>query len=167
MPDSSQLPLRDIHLPETVSAWPPAPGWWITPLLLLLLLLLAWFLYRRLSKKTPWQRQAFKELQVIEEHYQQERDGQQLVKALSGLIRRSAMSHQGRQATAGLQGEAWLLYLDSVMEKPAFHSETGRLLIDSLWRPEAQISPQQADHLIHLTRDWLQRLPRSGEKPDD
>ena len=21
--------LRDIHLPEAISVWPPAPGWWV------------------------------------------------------------------------------------------------------------------------------------------
>ena len=34
------LPLRDLHLPEPVGWWPPAPGWWI--LLLLVTTLLAY-----------------------------------------------------------------------------------------------------------------------------
>ena len=28
--------LRDIHLPDTVSDWPPGPGWWVLALVLLL-----------------------------------------------------------------------------------------------------------------------------------
>src|SRR5690606_35110615 len=35
-PDSSTLPLRDIHLPPPVGWWPPAPGWWILAGVLLL-----------------------------------------------------------------------------------------------------------------------------------
>ena len=26
--DPTQLPLRDLHLPETIGWWPLAPGWW-------------------------------------------------------------------------------------------------------------------------------------------
>jgi hypothetical protein len=35
--DSEELlaQLADIHLPEAVSFWPPAPGWWILALILL------------------------------------------------------------------------------------------------------------------------------------
>ncbi|MGH8222486.1 MAG: DUF4381 family protein, partial [Woeseiaceae bacterium] len=27
--DPQQIPLRDLHLPEAVGWWPPAPGWWL------------------------------------------------------------------------------------------------------------------------------------------
>ena len=40
--------LRDIHLPEAVHWWPPAPGWWIvTTLVLALLIWLVRYLQRR------------------------------------------------------------------------------------------------------------------------
>ena len=35
--DPSQLPLRDIHLPDAVAWWPPAFGWWIVAALVVLL----------------------------------------------------------------------------------------------------------------------------------
>ena len=27
--DLEQIPLRDLHLPEAISWWPLAPGWWV------------------------------------------------------------------------------------------------------------------------------------------
>ena len=27
--DPQQIPLRDLHLPEAISWWPLAPGWWL------------------------------------------------------------------------------------------------------------------------------------------
>jgi len=162
MPDTGQLPLRDIHLPEAVNWWPPAPGWWITPLILLLVCGLAWFIYRRRKSRNQWNHEAASELKVIEKRYQLEPDARLLIQALSSLIRRSAMTQQGRRGIAGLNGEAWLEYLDSIMEERRFQDDTGRLLVEAAWRPETNLSTQQAHDLITLTRDWLARLPQHG-----
>ena len=27
--DQNALPLRDLHLPDAIGWWPPAPGWWV------------------------------------------------------------------------------------------------------------------------------------------
>ena len=59
--------LRDIHLPEPISWWPPAPGWWI--LALASSVLLAWllrFLYRRYKAK-HYRRQALAQLKELQE----------------------------------------------------------------------------------------------------
>jgi len=166
MPDTGQLPLRDIHLPDAVSGWPPAPGWWITPLLLILLSVLAWFIYQRRKSRGLWIREARSELKAIEQRYHHEPDGNQLIQALSSLIRRSAMTQQGRRGIAGLNGDAWLEYLDSVMGEGKFQEDTGRLLIEAAWRPETNISSRQAHDLIALTRDWLKRLSKHGALSD-
>jgi len=167
MPDSTQLPLRDIHLPDAVSGWPPAPGWWLTPLILVLLCGLAWFINQRRRSIGRWNREAQSELKAIEKHYRRDPDARQLIQALSSLIRRAAMTHQGRQGIAGLNGEAWLKYLDSIMGATRFQDDTGRLLIEAAWRPETNISSQQAQDLIKLTGDWLNQLPKHrGELSD-
>ena len=48
--DPAEIPLRDIHLPEPISWWPLAPGWWILVgglLALAILGFLAWRFYAR------------------------------------------------------------------------------------------------------------------------
>ena len=44
--DPSQLPLRDIHLPEVIGWWPPAIGWWILAAVVLLAAVLWVLRYR-------------------------------------------------------------------------------------------------------------------------
>jgi len=44
--------LRDIHLPGEVSAWPPAPGWWILAILSIAFILwIVRFFLKNISKK--------------------------------------------------------------------------------------------------------------------
>ena len=166
MPDSSSLPLRDIHLPPSVGWWPPAPGWWLTPLLILLLGAMAWWLYRRYKRRAIWTRQARIEFSVIEQEYHQHQDGRKLIQSLSALIRRSAMSHLGRSGIAGLSGNDWLQFLDSVMGRKHFEGEYGQLLAEGAWHPELSITQAQAEALLRLTRDWLKQLPHyQGKRP--
>ena len=83
------LPLRDIHLPEPVSWWPPAPGWWLLAGLLILLAvgaLLVWRWYRR----GRLGRSARRALERVFVDYRHHGEPQRLLRELSVLLRRIA-----------------------------------------------------------------------------
>ena len=44
---SASLPLRDIHLPDPVSLWPLASGWWILMIFFVIFFSLTIYLIRR------------------------------------------------------------------------------------------------------------------------
>jgi len=152
--------LRDIHLPEAVSWWPPAPGWWGLLLLLVLTigLLLWWRKHRRDAAAKP----------VVFSHHEQvqaaqsELDGiAQRVQAgglsqgefaaeLSALLRRVAMLLDAN--AAGLSGDAWLVWLDDRWDESRFCSDVGRQWQEAAYNPDSRIDPQA---LIELARDWL------------
>ena len=48
----TELPLKDIHLPDAISWWPPAIGWWLLALLIPILIVFSYWLYKRLTRKT-------------------------------------------------------------------------------------------------------------------
>ncbi|MDC0000311.1 DUF4381 domain-containing protein [Porticoccaceae bacterium] len=60
--------LRDIHLPETVSWWPLAPGWWV--LIILLGLVTGWIIFKSVQRKRAnlYRRQALAKLLEIEQY---------------------------------------------------------------------------------------------------
>ena len=147
-----ELPLRDIHLPEPISWWPPAPGWWLMAIALIIaaVLLIKW--YRSRIKQLALGRIANSELLEIKQRHQQTGDDQQLIKELSILLRRVAMSIAPRDTAAGLTGETWLGFLDSLVTKPLFLSETGKQLITAPYQPEHTIDAQA---LIGLSEQWL------------
>jgi cbb3-type cytochrome oxidase subunit 3 len=146
-----QLPLKDIHIPEAISWWPPAIGWWLLALLVILLVAGGIWLYKRLTRKTAI-KTAKNLLLAIKQNT--EINNQQKLIELSMLVRRTAISNLPRADVAGLTGQDWLLFLDNSVKDAAFTNGIGQLLGDAPYR---KISPSddQISQLISLCQDWL------------
>lgn len=101
---STNLPLRDVHLPPAPGLWPPAPGWWLVAAVVLLLVAIPVLLRaRRLRRERKWQREFDDELQAAGQ-------GPLRLAALVELLRRAARAN--RAGSELLQGDAWLQVLD-------------------------------------------------------
>ncbi len=145
------LPLKDIHLPAAIGWWPPAPGWWLLPLVIVLLWLAARYLYRRLTRKT-----AIHTAQTLLKTLSKQTDTLQTLTALSALLRRTAISIDGRSQVAGLRGHAWLEYLDRSLPESAFSQGIGRCLADAHYRPGVT-DDIDLPALIALCERWLKQ----------
>ena len=153
----SQLTLRDIHLPDPVSWWAPAPGWWMLLTLLILFTLATMWGIRRYHQRN-YRRLALRQLTMLEQNFNQQQDNQQRVQQLSQLLRHMAVLHYPPQQCAGLHGEAWLEFLDQPFDsvKP-FSTGAGQCLASG---PYQQVTPQlDAIAVLQLSRRWLKRLP--------
>ncbi len=157
------LPLRDIHLPEPVSWWPPAPGWWGLAVLILLLVGLL-FLGRVLYRRGQLRREARQALQAIESRYKIHQNDQQLAADLSTLLRRVALSCSPRAEVAGLTGDAWLDFLDRGVAGSRFHKAfstgVGRALVEAPYRAAVKI---EGAALLKLCAAWVEALPHKPE----
>ena len=119
-PDPLALPLREIHLPESVGWWPPAPGWWLLTVLLALgfaAVCYARLLYRRRQYSAV--NMARRELAEIRSRYAADQDAVRCARAISGLLRRLSISVFPPAQSAGLTGAEWLAFLRSGRRKPA------------------------------------------------
>lgn len=151
--EPSQLPLRDIHLPDPVSWWPPAPGWWLLLLLLLAsMVLVHWLIKRRREKKLSVAVQARQELQRIQAGFRQHQDKVLLAKELSELLRRVCISVFPREETASLTGQEWLAYLDNQVDSSHFVEGKGSVLVEAPYRNDVDYDP---DVLIEIVEQWL------------
>ena len=158
MPTPAALDIRDIHLPEPVSWWPVAPGWWLLIATMLLLLVLI-FIARKIYRSRQLKRDIASELENIKQRYLLSNDKSQLAKSLSVLLRRASITFYPATDIAGLTGERWLAYLDETGKHSAnaarFQSETGKVLLSAPYLPEDASLDFDAQALLLLCESWL------------
>ncbi len=155
------LPLKDIHLPESIHWWPPAIGWWLLAILLPLTIAAVIHLYRRLRRQTAL-KTARKMLAALRQD--KNRDPLQTLMALSTLLRRVAISTAPRVDVASLSGEAWLAYLDASCQDAPFSQGAGRCLSDVQYRKTV---PEGVDleALFMLCERWLKQQRKNTLSP--
>lgn len=154
----TQLPLRDIHIPEAIGLWPPAIGWWVLAVLIPLAIYLSYKLYKYITRKTAL-KSVKKQIKALK--INQDLGEQQKLIELSSLMRRTAVSIFPREDVASLTGEKWLNFLDKKLANTSFNTETGQLLVDAAYRKAPNLNELMV--LFDLCEDWLnqQKEPKS------
>jgi len=151
--DPAVLPLRDIHLPDTLLWWPLAPGWWILLLLTTILAVsLFFFIRRRRKHRISAVYLAKQELERIENEYKLNQDKSILVKEISELIRRVSISLFKRNESASLTGQDWLLFLDQLKRDNSFSQGIGNVLIAAPYQAKPDYD---ATALLGLIASWI------------
>lgn len=131
--------LRDWHLPDPVSWWPPAFGWWLVAVLILIALIVArsrGWQWQHWPRRTVLQRAARRELAQLQRELETSGDRRRYLAAVSRLLRRLALAQYPAAQVAGLTGEAWLAFLDATGGAGAFSDGVGRVLIEAAYRPD-------------------------------
>jgi hypothetical protein len=167
--DTSQLALRDIHLPGAIGWWPPAPGWWLLAAVALVALALCGLHYFR----TRHRRAALRTLQSVRLALEQGAEPVGCLQNVSTLLRRFAMTTAAHGAgvpapasaeldVPGLIGERWLHYLDSRWQRDEFAQGVGRRLLAAPYARPNSIARSEALDLAMLCNDWLRAQPAAG-----
>lgn len=123
--DPAEIPLRDIHLPEPISWWPLAPGWWILLASLIMIAVIAFLVWRFMSRRQL--RRAERALTNIEQRYQSHRDDHQLARELSVWARQFAqLQAAGKASPNSSIGSDWVEYwqghvADTALSKEELH----------------------------------------------
>ncbi len=156
--NNSPLELRDIHLPEAISWWPIAPGWWLI-IASTLLVIIVIFITRKIYLSRQLKRDINTEIDNIKQQFQTTQDKSQLAKALSILLRRASITYYPDKHIAGLTGNDWLDYLDSTgahsSDKNKFQSDIGQVLLNAPYLPDNTKLDFDAQVLTQLCESWL------------
>lgn len=167
-PDPASLQnLNDIVLPEAVSWWPLANGWYY--LFGVLLLLLAWFAYRMIRswRRNGYRREALQQLQMLAKDIESTEKRDAGLRQLPVLLKRTALSVYPRGQLASLTGENWLNFLNSKVSKASFNKATAALL-DKLSYSVGDLSAvdtKTAGELLGACQHWLKNHQPDPQKP--
>jgi hypothetical protein len=143
--------LHDIHLPDPVSWWPPAPGWWLIVAAVAAYAALTWWR----GRTAQWRTQALLELQQIERELAASGDTARCVGELSALLRRVALTVRAPAQVAALTGDAWLKFLDESGGTYQFSGGAGRMLTTA---PYTRAEPADTAGLFALARTWVRTV---------
>ena len=117
--DSEELlaQLADIHLPEPVSYWPPAIGWWILAAIALVLLVILFRKYASRARQQKICQYAVAELQRCYDSYSQadpansDQSKLDYVNQFNTVVRRVALVHYPQANAASLDGASWVDFI--------------------------------------------------------
>lgn len=160
----NELPLRDIHLPEAVSAWPPAIGWWLLPILLLAIAFSAYQLYKykiNYKAKPAYKKIALSELKTIQIDYADKNQSIEQLRAISTLLRRIALSYLPRESVASLTGDLWIEQLNKLSQDTFFSNDLATLLASAPYQAYAEFNQ---DDLINICEQWINQLPEQPHR---
>lgn len=185
-----ELTIRDIQLPDAISWWPLAWGWWalLAAMIVLIFLGLALTKYLALKKEQrlapePIRPILQREVIAIHHMYHKNKDDTWLVQQLAQVLRKTVLlesSEAKKNSLAGLIGVDWLHVLnhhfglnktdDKSGKKSGFVSKLGLALIEAPYRKDYEFD---AESLVKLTY-WALTQPtpqsefnlKSGLKPD-
>ena len=155
---ATTLELRDIHLPEPISWWPLAPGWWLL-VATIVFIIAAIFLFRRYQKKQALKKQVLAEFEILCAQHEQDKNTLSLLRSLSILLRRACISFYPRSEVASLTGDAWLAFLNTTGNEENFNSEQARLIATAPYLSEKTPLDIDAGKFIELCQNWLKAQP--------
>lgn len=145
--------LKDIHLPQAVSWWPLAPGWYVLGGLIIVLLSALFYSLRKHQRHAFAKKHALVLLNVYKQEYEQDHNAQITSARISELLRRVSLVYYPRLEVASLQGDAWIHFLNKSSKGIDFRPLQS-LLLDAPFRTTMEVDLTPLLTCAHL---WIKQ----------
>jgi len=154
--------LRGLHLPDPVSFWPPAPGWWMVAGFALAVVVTTAIVVA--GRRRSLARHALREVARVEASTAGVQD---TAAALAELMRRVAIQRFGAERVAALHGADWERFLvgsgppRGARRRPALDAASGRLLALAPYAPPRTVELRceaiavERAHLVRAAKRWI------------
>lgn len=152
--DPNNLPLEPLMIPESVSAWPLAPIWWIGLFFLLLCLFALFILFKKINaraRKMRLRKQIMALIEQQEKPYQS--PAQDWLQQLNRDLKRMALHDYPERQQAFESGAQWLDFL--VETAPKVDRNALQWLIQGQYQPNLYLENHQIDAIYHSVLIWI------------
>lgn len=161
MPENQASQLLDqlppLHLPEPISFWPPAVGWWL--LLFLLLVLLSFFVHYAIKykRRNRLRKAALRQLDKIWQCYRKDGRADNYLVAVNRLLKQFVMQQYPDKSLHTLSGRVWLNGLQELSPRSNMSADSASVLL-TVYARHADYSEQDVQALQPLLRQWFKAL---------
>lgn len=153
--------LRDIVVPQAVSVWPLAPGWYLVAGLATIALACGVIVAWRRRRARAYRRAGLAELDRLVAA------GAAELEALPALVKRVALAAYPRDRVAALSGQRWLEFLDRTGGRAVFTRAPCSRFAEIAYDPKVRDSLDLGarDEILGAVRHWIRRhrVPRRGD----
>ncbi len=152
--------LKDIHLPEPISWWPLAPGWWILAAVVVIALIGTGIWLYRYKQRNAYRHEAQQALALLE---QLSLEPQLWLQQLNLLLKRAAHTAYENEVSAKLNGAAWRDFLIQQAPRITHPDDALRLLSEGIYQSGESLNTDieaQRTALQTYVSQWLQKHER-------
>ncbi|MEX0962567.1 MAG: DUF4381 domain-containing protein [Pseudohongiellaceae bacterium] len=170
--DSEELlaQLADIHLPEPVSFWPPAIGWWVLAAIVLAILVILLRKFATMRRQLKIRHYALAELQRCYDNFSQadparlDQSRLNYVNQFNTVVRRVALVHYPQANVASLDGAAWVDFIRQKGESSLMTDEIAAALQYGRFQTKCDVD---VDAMQDFGQQWIDSLYKGSKKPEN
>ena len=151
-PNDPLADLADIHLPNSISAWPLAPGWWVLIILACAGLVALFKLWSKWHASRLYRRQALAQLNSIEASNNKISSNSQLVATLE-LLKQTANTAYPDQHFGSLGIAEFKVFLQKSCSEAAFEKVPDNLEA-ALYSKSVEFDPLMTEHFMASAKTW-------------
>ena len=147
--------LRDIHLPDAISWWPLAPGWWLLITISLVAIVYICAMLLKGYNERLYRRQALQKIHQIQGH-----DQQHLI-ALFEILKQVANSAYPQRNFASLAANDFVHFLQNSCKTPVFKNipDNWEALLYSNRQASSEQQKQLMEQLHSDAKSWIKQHP--------
>jgi hypothetical protein len=159
-PSDPLAQLRDIHLPEAVSWWPLAPGWWVLAALLAAGLAYGIHFFWQRHHAFTYRRQALLHIKQLPNNSQHQR-----ITALFALLKRVATSAYPELNLSSLNQAEFIDFLNKTYPKAGFDQLPTDWEV-LFYAKDSEVSAELVDQLLFSGTRWIKGHPLTKNLQD-